>query len=163
MSDDLWKIWLTWLSWSGLGKAKWLVVTGGEYYWRRRLVSNFVADPSFKIWIILTIFVALLNFIYRIFTFPVTPIFLCKTAWTTSCSITRETPYLWWYHCQILTDFQNSFTGWFSRKFVTNGYQVPSLVAYVATLPCKTLIAINKLWNRNACIMWQKGFHLYIW
>ena len=32
------------------------------------------------------------------------------------------TVHTWWYLCQILTDFQNSFTGRFPSKFAVNGY-----------------------------------------
>ena len=34
-----------------------------------------------------------------------------------SCFIKRETPYSWWYLCQIMTSSQNSFTDCFSSKF----------------------------------------------
>jgi len=33
----------------------------------------------------------------------------------TTCSITKEAPYSWCYLCQIVTNFLNSFTGWFDR------------------------------------------------
>jgi len=37
----------------------------------------------------------------------------------------------WWYLCQILTDFQNSFTGWFSSKFSVKWVIIRNL-----TIPC---------------------------
>jgi len=47
--------------------------------------------------------------------------------------------------CQILTDFQNFFTGIVLGKFpVKILLKIPSHLAYVATLPCETLISENK-------------------
>jgi len=47
--------------------------------------------------------------------------------------------------CQFLTDFQNSFAGWFSSKFaVKRSLKIPTLLAYVATLPCETLMSESK-------------------
>ena len=54
-----------------------------------------------------------------------------------------ETPYSWLSHCQILTNCQNSFTGWFSSKFtVKRLLKIPSFLAY--TVCCHTT-----LWNNN--------------
>jgi len=40
---------------------------------------------------------------------------------------------------QILTDFKNSFTDRFSRKFAVQHYvDIPPHLTYVATLPCET-------------------------
>ena len=65
---------------------------------------------------------------------------------STQCSTTRETPYSRWYLCQILTDFQNSFTGWFTRKFSVKWLLlvISPCLAYVATLTCETLMSENK-------------------
>jgi len=41
----------------------------------------------------------------------------CLNVHYTLCYIKGETPYLWWYLCQILNVFPNSFTGWFPSKF----------------------------------------------
>ena len=65
---------------------------------------------------------------------------------STQCSTTRETPYSRWYLCQILTDFHNSFTGWFSGKFSVKWLLlvISPCLAYVATLTCETLMSENK-------------------
>jgi len=58
-------------------------------------------------------------------------------------SIKRETPYSWWYLCQILTDFQNSLSGWFFSKFaVTKLLQIPP-----QSTPC--VCCQTTLWNKN--------------
>ena len=61
----------------------------------------------------------------------------------------RGTPYSWWYVCQILTDFHNSFTGRFSNQFAVKWLlkvppQWPHL-ACIATLPCETLMSKNAI------------------
>jgi len=43
----------------------------------------------------------------------------------------------------LSTDFQQSFTGRFSSKFAVKFYCILHL-AYVATLPCETLMQENK-------------------
>jgi len=50
----------------------------------------------------------------------------------------KETPYSWWYLCQILTDFHNSFSGWFSSKFAVKVIKNPTTYC----ISCHTT-----LWN----------------
>jgi len=48
----------------------------------------------------------------------------------------------WPSFCQILTDLENFSTGRFPGKFAVNWLKaIPPLLAYVATLPCKTLMS----------------------
>jgi len=49
-----------------------------------------------------------------------------------------------WSLCEILTDFRNSFTGWFSIKFAIQWLlKISPYLAYVATLPHITLCNIS--------------------
>jgi len=62
---------------------------------------------------------------------------------TTSCSIKRETSYSWWYLCQISTDFQNSFTGWFPSKLaIKRLLKILPVLTYVWNINVK-----NKQWT----------------
>jgi len=57
----------------------------------------------------------------------------------------KETPYSWWYLCQIFTDSPNSVTVWFSGNFAVKWLlKITPYLAYVATLPCGTLMSENK-------------------
>ena len=53
----------------------------------------------------------------------------------------------------MLTDFQNSFTGGLTSKFVTNSYlNIPPHLKYVATLPCEVWMSEN--WQQSEiCIV----------
>ena len=57
----------------------------------------------------------------------------------------NKTPYYCPYLRQILTDFQNYFTGTLSRKFAIKiSLQIPLHLNSVATLPCKILVYKNR-------------------
>jgi len=52
------------------------------------------------------------------------------------------------YFCQILTDLKKNFTGIFVSKFaVKKILKIPLHLAYVATLPCKTLLSAKQAIN----------------
>jgi len=56
----------------------------------------------------------------------------------------NKTPNYCPYLCQILTDFQNSFTDTLSRKFtIKTSLQIPPHLNGVATLPCEILVYKN--------------------
>jgi len=80
---------------------------------------------------------------------------------STSWYLKTETSYSWWYLCQILTDFQNSFTTWFHRKFAAKWLlKIPAHLAHVSTLPCETLMSENKRLTINHKVVQQ---HFKLW
>jgi len=49
------------------------------------------------------------------------------------------------HNCQILTDLQIFFTGRFPSKFAVKWIlNIPPHLAYVATLPCETLMSVKQ-------------------
>ena len=57
----------------------------------------------------------------------------------------------------MLTDFQNSFTGRLSGKFVTNSHlNIPPHLTYVATLPCE----ISMFKNRHVLEVIEANCHV---
>ena len=68
----------------------------------------------------------------------------------------QDTKFSWLELPQMLTDFQNSFTGWLSGKFATNSYlNIPPHLRYMATLPCEVLVSEN-WWQSEICIVNHK-------
>jgi len=60
----------------------------------------------------------------------------------------------WPQFCQILIDLPKNFTRRFSGKFAVKSLlKIPPRLAYVATLPCETLVSENKRLTINYSVM----------